>query len=126
MNIKIYNITSIPTLAGTFGVQGGYLNTTTGIKGQVGAKRFTRVVGIGKDVSGNLYVLNNPWGGTWDLGRDGGTNIHRYDSSGALKWTLQCLNFEGVAAADSGRDGTYLYSGNIIYTGSGGAGYVAN
>ncbi len=54
-------------LVGTFGVQGGYLDTTTGIKGQVGDKRFTRVVGIGRDAAGNLYVLNNPWGGGWDL-----------------------------------------------------------
>jgi hypothetical protein len=92
----------------------------------VGAKRFTRVVGIGKDVSGNLYVLNNPWGGTWDLGRDGGTDIHSYDSSGTLRSKLQSLNFEGVAAADSGTDGAYLYSGNNIYTGSGGGTFVAN
>jgi hypothetical protein len=86
------------------------------------------VVGIGKDTSGNLYVLNNPWGGTWDLGRDGGTDLHSYDSSGTLQWTLQSTNFEGVAAPDSGTDGAYLYSGNILYhyNGSGGAGYVAN
>jgi hypothetical protein len=126
MNIKTYCIMSTPILTGTSGVQGGYLDTTTGIKGQVGAKRFTRVVGIGKDVSGNLYVLNNPWGGTWDLGRDGGTDIHSYDSSGTLRWKLQSLNFEGVAAADSGTDGAYLYSGNNIYTGSAGGSFVAN
>jgi len=126
MNIKKYDITGVPTLAGTFGVQGGYLDTTTGTKGQAGAQRFTRVVGIGKDTSGNLYVLNNPWGGTWDLGRDGGTDIHSYSSLGALQWTLQSLNFEAVAAADSRTDGAYLYSGNIIYTGSGGSGYVGN
>jgi len=126
MNIKIYDIAITPILTGTFGVQGGYLNTTTGIKGQVGAQRFTRVVGIGKDSSGKLYVLNNPWGGTWDLGRDGGTDIHSYDCSDALQWTLQSTNFEGIAAADSGTDGAYLYSGNIIYQGSSGAGYFAN
>jgi hypothetical protein len=91
MNIKKFDITGTPTLAGTFGVQGGYLDTTTGKKGQVGAQRFTRVVGIGKDTSGNLYVLNNPWGGTWDLGRDGGTDIHTYSSLGVLQWTLQSL-----------------------------------
>jgi hypothetical protein len=126
MNIKLYNISGTPFLADTFGVQGGYLDTTTGIKGQVGAKRFTRVVGIGKDTSGNLYVLNNPWGGSWDLGRDGGTDIHSYDSLGTLKWTLQSTNFEGVADPDSGTDGAYMYSAMMVYTGSGGAGYVAN
>src|SRR5260370_39140614 len=126
MNIKIYNILGIPFLVGTFGIQGGYLDTTAGIKGQVGDKRFTRITGIGKDSAGNLYVLNNPWGGSWDLGRDGGTDIHSYDSSGNLRWKLQSLNFEGVAAADSGTDGAYLYSGNNIYTGSAGGSFVAN
>lgn len=126
MNIKIYSVGSNPSLVGTFGVQGGYLNGATGIRGQVGAKRFTRVVGIGKDSSGNLYVLNNPWGGSWDLGRNGNTDVHCYDSSGTLKWTLQALNFEAVAAPDSGSDGEYFYSGNNIYTGSGGGGFVAN
>lgn len=126
MNIKIYCISGAPIPVGTFGVQGGYLNTTTGIKGQVGAKRFTRVVGIGKDTSGNLYVLNNPWGGTWDLGRNGETDIHAYNTSGNLQWTLQALNFEAVAAPDSGTDGAYLYSGNNVYTGSGNGGFVAN
>lgn len=95
MNIKIYNISGAPTLVNTFGILGGYLDTTAGIKGQVGDKRFTRVTGIGKDSAGNLYVLNNPWGGSWDLGRDGGTDIHSYSSSGTLQWTLQSLNFEG-------------------------------
>jgi MBG domain (YGX type) len=126
MNIKLYNISGTSFLADTFGVQGGYLDTTTGVKGQVGAKRFTRVVGIGKDTSGNLYVLNNPYGGSWDLGRDGGTDIHSYDISGALKWTLQSLNFEAVADPDSGTDGAYMYSAMNVYTGSGGAGFVAN
>lgn len=36
MNIKKYNIMDAPVLTGTFGVQGGYLNTATGIRGQVG------------------------------------------------------------------------------------------
>jgi hypothetical protein len=126
MNIKIYNITGTPFLADTFGVQGGYLDTTTGIKGQVGAKRFTRVTGIGKDTLGNLYVLNNPWGGSWDLGRNGGTDIHSYDSLGKLQWTLQSLNFEAVADPDSGTNGAYMYSAMNIYTGSGRAGFIAN
>jgi hypothetical protein len=126
MNIKIYNIAGAPILASTFGVQGGYLDTTTGTKGQVGAKRFTRVVGIGKDSAGFLYVLNNPWGGTWDLGRDGGTDIHAYDNAGNLQWKLQALNFEGIAAPDSGTDGAYFYGGTNIYTGSAGGTFVAN
>ncbi|KLU25968.1 SMP-30/gluconolaconase/LRE-like region family protein [Caballeronia mineralivorans PML1(12)] len=126
MNIKRYKLSGTPTLAGTFGIQGGYLDTTTGIKGQVGDKRFTRVAGIGKDTAGNLYVLNNPWGGSWDLGRDGGTDIHSYNSSGHLQWKLQSLNFEGIAAPDPGTNGAYFYGGTNIYTGTAGGTFVAN
>ncbi|QCP51915.1 SMP-30/gluconolaconase/LRE-like region family protein [Trinickia violacea] len=126
MNIKRYTLSGRPTLAGTFGIQGGYLDTTTGIKGQVGAKRFTRVVGIGKDTAGNLYVLNNPWGGSWDLGRNGGTDIHAYNGAGDLQWTLQSLNFEGVAAPDPVTDGALFYGGTNLYEGSAGGTFVAN
>jgi hypothetical protein len=126
MNIKLYNISGTPTLTGTFGIQGGYLDATQGIKGQVGDKRFTRIVGIGKDSAGNLYVLNNPWGGSWDMGRNGGTDIHSYNSAGNLQWKLQSLNFEGVAAPDPSTDGANFYSGTNIYTGTAGGTFVAN
>ncbi|SDD00299.1 SMP-30/gluconolactonase/LRE family protein [Paraburkholderia lycopersici] len=126
MNIKRYALPGTPTQVGTFGVQGGYLDTTTGIKGQVGDKRFTRVVGIGKDAAGNLYVLDNAWGGDWDLGRNGSTDIHAYSPTGTLQWTLQALNFEAVAAPDPVTDGAYFYSGNNIYTGTSGGTFVAN
>ena len=126
MNIKIYNISGTPFLANTFGIQGGYLDATSGIKGQVGDKRFTRVTGIGKDSSGNLYVLNNPWGGTWDLGRNGNTDLHAYSSGGTLLWKLQALNFEAIAAPDPGTDGADFYGGTNIYSGSAGGTFVAN
>jgi hypothetical protein len=126
MNIKRYTIAGTPTLAGTFGIQGGYLDTTSGIKGQVGDKRFTRVVGIGRDAAGNLYVLNNPWGGGWDLGRNGATDLHAYDTAGNLEWKLQSLNFESIAAPDPSTDGAYFYSGMHIYTGTAGGTFVAN
>ncbi|HEP6425906.1 TPA: SMP-30/gluconolactonase/LRE family protein [Burkholderia cenocepacia] len=125
-NIKRYSISGQPALAGTFGVRGGYLDTTTGIKGQVGPQRFTRIVGIGKDTGGNLYVLNNPWGGSWDLGRNGATDIHAYGSNGNLRWTLQSLNFEGIAAPDPVTDGALFYGGTHIYSGSAGGKFVAN
>src|SRR5260370_41605574 len=98
------------------GFQGGSLETTGRTKGQGGDKRFTRVVGIGKDSVGNLYILNNPWGGTWDLGRGGGTDIHAYNSAGTLQCKLQSLNFEAIAAPDSGTDGAYFYCGTNLYT----------
>ena len=126
MNIKRYTLSPTPTLFRTFGVRGGYLDTTTGIKGQVGAQRFTRIAGIGKDAAGNLYVLNNPWGGSWDLGRDGGTDIQAYDRTASLRWTLQSLNFEGIAAPDPATDGALFYGGTNIYSGKAGGTFVAN
>ncbi|HEX7912156.1 MAG TPA: SMP-30/gluconolaconase/LRE-like region family protein [Paraburkholderia sp.] len=126
MNIKIYEVSGAPYAAGTFGVQGGYLNTVTGIKGQVGDRRFTRVTGIGRDSARNLYVLNNPWGGSWDLGRNGGTDIHAYDGTGVLRWQLQSVNFEGNAAPDPATDGAIFYGGMNIYSGSVGGTYIAN
>lgn len=127
MNVQIYgSLAGTPVLAGSFGVQGGYLDSTTGVKGQTGDKRFTRIVGLGKDSAGNLYVLCNPWGGTWDLGRNGKTDIYCYSSAGALQYRLQGLNFEGNAAFDPGTNGAYLYSGQDVYTGSGGGGYAGN
>ncbi|QTD92634.1 SMP-30/gluconolactonase/LRE family protein [Burkholderia anthina] len=126
MNIKMYTLAGQPAQVGTFGVQGGYLDTTSGIKGQVGDKRFTRVAGIGKDAAGNLYVLNNAWGGGWDLGRNGSTDLHAYGPTGALQWKLQALNFEAIAAPDPVTDGTLFYSGNNVYTGTAGGTFVAN
>ncbi|MBN3737001.1 MULTISPECIES: SMP-30/gluconolactonase/LRE family protein [Burkholderia] len=125
-NIKRYTVAGRPALVGTFGVRGGYLDTTTGIKGQVGAQRFTRIVGIGKDTGGNLYVLNNPWGGSWDLGRNGATDIHAYSSTGSLRYTLQSLNFEGIAAPDPVTDGALFYGGTHVYSGTAGGKFVAN
>ncbi|ACC75709.1 SMP-30/gluconolactonase/LRE family protein [Paraburkholderia phymatum] len=126
MNIKIYDVSGAPRAAGTFGVQGGYLNPVTGIKGQVGDRRFTRVTGIGRDSARNLFVLNNPWGGSWDLGRNGGTDIHAYDAGGVLRWQLQSVNFEGNGVPDPATDGAIFYGGVNIYPGTVGGNYIAN
>ncbi|APR39243.1 SMP-30/gluconolactonase/LRE family protein [Paraburkholderia sp. SOS3] len=121
MDIKLYAaVAGRPTQVGTFGVQGGFLNTTTGAKGQVSQTRFTRVVGIGRDAAGNLAVLDNPWGGSWDLGRNGATSIHVYDRAGNLTTTLQSLNFEGNGAPDPLTDGALFFGGTNVYGGTAG------
>jgi len=127
-NIKVYSIHAMPPFVKTFGVQGGYLDTTTGIKGQVGSLRFARIDGIGKDAAGNLYILSEPWGKTWDNGRTGGTDLYAYNPSGTLLYTLQSLNFESIGAPDPSSDATMFYSGTNIYSGTGGADwkFVAN
>ncbi|MGF6880312.1 hypothetical protein [Paraburkholderia sp. MM5477-R1] len=86
--VKIYD-TRTYTQVSTFGIKGGYLDTTTGTKGQVGSLRFARIDGIGRDSTGNTYILSQPWGGSWDHGRTGGTDIYAYGSTGALKATTR-------------------------------------
>jgi hypothetical protein len=126
-NIKIYD-TRTWSLNSSYGDLGGYLNTVTGIKGQVGPKRFTKVDGIGRDGAGNIYVMDQPWGMTWDHGRTGGTRIQAFNSAGTFLYNLQALNFEATAAPDPSTDGTVFYSGTNIYSGTGGADwqFVAN
>lgn len=126
-NVKVYNAKT-STLVSTFGVQGGYLDSTTGIKGQVGDQRFTRIDGIGKDSSGNFYILCQPWGQTWDTGRTGGTDLYAYSPMKTLLYTLRALNFESIGAPDPSTDATVFYSGTNIYSGTGGSNwqFVAN
>ncbi|MFD1560151.1 SMP-30/gluconolaconase/LRE-like region family protein [Paraburkholderia silviterrae] len=125
--VKIYD-TRTYTQVSTFGIKGGYLDVTTGIKGQVGSLRFARIDGIGRDSAGNIYILSQPWGGSWDHGRTGGTDIYAYDATRALKYRLQAFNFEAIGAPDPATDATDFYSGTNIYSGTGGSNwtFVAN
>ena len=126
-NEKTYDTRTF-TLVSTFGVKGGYLDTTTGTKGQVGSLRFTRIDGMCKDAAGNLYILCQPWGGSWDHGRTGGTDLYAYSPTGKLLYNLRALNFEAIAAPDPATDATTFYSGENIYSGTGSAdwNFVAN
>lgn len=117
--IKIFSSAGVQV--GTFGDLGGYRNTTTGIMGQGGATRFMQIAGIGKDSAGNLYVLNQPWGHNFDLGRTGGTDLHVFTKAGALAWRVEGYNFEGIGAPNA--DASLFYSGQNIYSLTG---YVAN
>lgn len=125
--VKIYD-TRTYTQVSTFGIKGGYLDATTGTKGQVGSLRFARIDGIGRDSAGNTYILSQPWGGSWDNGRTGGTDIYAYGSTGALKYRLLALNFEAIGAPDPAADAGIFYSGVNVYSGTGGANwsFVAN
>lgn len=117
--IKIYGNTGI--LVATFGILNGYRDTTSGTPGQTGPARFAKVDAIGRDGSGNTYVLNKPYGQNFDLGRDAGTDLQVFNSAGKLIWRVESYNFEGVGAPDS--------TGSLFYTGTGilsANGYVAN
>ncbi|NPT59126.1 SMP-30/gluconolaconase/LRE-like region family protein [Paraburkholderia sp. 5N] len=113
-NVKIYDTRTF-TLVSTFGTPGGYLDTTTGTKGQTGSLRFARIDGIGKDASGNIYILSQPWGAAWDNGRTG-TNLYAYSPTGTLLYNLQGLNFEGIGSPDPATDAQKFYSGYHIFS----------
>lgn len=113
-NVKIYDTRTF-TLVSTLGTKGGYLDTTTGTKGQTGSLRFARIDGIGKDASGNVYILSQPWGADWDNGRTG-TNLYAYSPNGTLLYNLQALNFEGIGSPDPATDAQKFYSGYHIFS----------
>ena len=125
-NLKVYaDLAGTPRHVREFGVRGGYLSDVGAPRGTVGPLRFTRIMGVSVDAQGRIHVLCNPWGGTWDLGRDGATDLQCYAPDGKLLWAARSLNFEGNAAPDPVTDGAELYSGNILYAGRGGAAYKA-
>ena len=67
----------------------------------------------------------NAWGGGWDLGRNGSTDLHSYSPTGALQWKLQALNFEAIAAPDPATDGTFFTAATTFIRSAGGT-FVAN
>ncbi|MET5013133.1 SMP-30/gluconolaconase/LRE-like region family protein, partial [Burkholderia pseudomallei] len=73
-----------------------------------------------------LYVLNNPWGGGWELGRYGATDIIAYDALGIALWKLQALIFEAIAAPDPKSDVELFYIGLNVYSGTSGGTFVEN
>jgi hypothetical protein len=103
-NAKIYD-TRTWALNRTFGVKGGYLDTTTGTKGQVGSLRFARIDAIGKDSAGNLYILSQPWTavgrlmGPWPHRRHGPLRIQP-DRQAPLQ--PACTEFQGDSRPRSG------------------------
>lgn len=126
-NLKVYaDLGGVPRLAREFGERGGHLAGPGPGRGLIGPLRFTRIMGVGLDAQGRVHVLCNPWGGTWDLGRDGATDLRCFSPEGRPLWTARSLNFEGNAAPDPLTDGARFYSGNIMYEGRAGAAYAAN
>ena len=59
-NIKVLSYdnanTAAPVVLTTIGVKGGYLDTTQGVKGQLGPLRFCGIRSTAMDAAGNLYV----------------------------------------------------------------------
>lgn len=108
-NIKIYtNITTTPTLSGTFGTTGGYYSSS--VPGVREPKLLRQMIGVSADANGNYYIAQNGAG----LSLDGGEQAHgnvlqSYNSStGALNWELDGLEFVSLATIDP-QTGTDVY-----------------
>ncbi len=79
--VLIYqDIDTQPTLAERFGEPGGVYHGTAG---RLGPKRFVRIVGVGADDSGNVYVASRP-------SNNGSTMLQSYSPEGELLWQKQC------------------------------------
>ncbi len=69
-----------PTLRSRFGEEGGVYRGTAG---RLGPQRFVRLVGVGADDAGNLYVASRP-------SNNGSTMLHAYSPDGEMLWQKQC------------------------------------
>ena len=93
-NVKIYSVSPSlrsPALLKTFGVRGGIQAAPSG---QVGAQRFNRPVGGGRDRLGRLYVYSS------GSVAGGGSVIESYAPSGKRLWRLLGLEFIDCAEPD--------------------------
>lgn len=79
--VLIYDrIDSSPALVERFGEPGGLYG---GVAGRLGPRRFVRLVGVGADADGNLYVASRP-------SNNGATMLQAYSPEGELLWQKQC------------------------------------
>jgi hypothetical protein len=79
--VLIYDqLDSQPRLVERFGEAGGVYS---GVAGRLGPKRFVRLVGVGSDAAGNVYVASRP-------SNNGSTILQSYAPGGELLWQKQC------------------------------------
>jgi len=105
LNIRIYtNLSTAPTFASTFGVQGGLYAGSH--PGQIndpangGYARFYGITGVGVDSQGNIYVANCVQG----------SDLRKFTAAGALVWMVNGLFFCNCPDVDPDSDGTQAYS----------------
>lgn len=106
LQVLIYDVSAAPSLLETIGVAGGIFASPAG---QVGPLRFSEIVGVGTDSSGNLYVAQDhrtsETAGT-------GTNIESYAKIASVwtrNWQVLGLEFLDLADVD-----TSTMSGTVI------------
>lgn len=98
--VLIYNTTSTPTLVGTLGSERGIYSGTSG---EVGDLKLYGLTGVGTDASGNIYV-------SLDGFNRSGTDLRKFNASGAMQWRLLGLQFVDNADADPGTDGVDVFT----------------
>lgn len=98
-NIRIYDVSDKPILAGTFGDAGGFYPAGGKDKGIVTPTRFDGITGAGTDSSGNYYVVTD--GIAADASVDGlGTRVISVQPEGKLNWQLLGRTFVETSALD--------------------------
>lgn len=103
--VLIYDqIGSNPRLVDRFGEEGGLYS---GAAGRLGPKRFVRLVGVGADDAGNVYVASRP-------SNNGSTMLHAYSTAGELLWQKQCHVWLDCPDVDP-RDPNRVYSSTARY-----------
>lgn len=102
-NIKIYdNVDTAPALSGSFGKKGGIYH---GVRGKIEPLKFHGPQGVGCDAAGNIYVLQNGWGGNGS-----GLALESYTPAGERNWVLYGLEFVDCGGFDHERDGEHIYT----------------
>ena len=94
--VKIFDTVTCRQVA-TLGVKGGIFS---GVKGQVGPRRFNGLTGVGSDAEGNIFVACK---GRSD-GNGSGLVLQSYKPDGALNWELLGLEFVDNADVDPAAD----------------------
>lgn len=112
LNVKIYSdITTTPTLTGTFGTTGGIYSAANGhIPGMRGSGLLRGMTGIGVDAVGNYYIAQTGAGLSLEGGEPfHGTDLQSYNSTtGVMNWDLYGLMFISLATIDP-QTGTDAY-----------------
>ena len=90
--IRLYgNLGRTPSLAGTFGANGGIFSGTPGRHEPL---KFHQIRGLGVDAAGNIYVCMMYGAKTW------GQSVEAFTSDGKLLWEVHGFDYVECAAID--------------------------
>ena len=90
--IRIYgNLGGTPSLAGTFGANGGVFSGTSGLHAPL---KFHQIRGLGVDGAGHIYVCMMYGAKAW------GQSVEAYTSGGKLLWEVHGFDYVECAAID--------------------------